>query len=72
MRILGAILVVLGALAIAYGSFSYEKTEQVAKLGPFEATAKSKETVAIPPWVGGVGLGVGVILLIAGGRGGKR
>lgn len=74
MRILGVILILLGGLAIAYGrdGFTYEKTEQIAKIGPLEATAKTKETIPIPPWAGGVGIGVGVILLVLGGRGGKR
>jgi len=72
MRMLGVILIILGALAIAYKGFTYEKTEQIAKVGPFEATAKKQETVPIPAWVGAVGIGVGALLLVAGGRGGKR
>ena len=72
MRILGVILIILGALALAYKGITYERTEQIAKVGPIDLNAKKEETIPIPPWLGAVGIGVGAILLVAGGRGGKR
>lgn len=72
MRLLGVILIILGALAIAYKGITYEKTEQIAKVGPLDLNAKKQETLEIPPWVGAIGIGVGALLLVAGGRGSKR
>jgi len=65
MRILGVILIVLGAVALAYKGFTYEKEEKIVDLGPIQATAKHQETIPIPPWAAGAGLAVGIVLVIA-------
>ena len=63
-RLVAIGLIVLGALALAYGSFSYTKQTQEAKLGPFELTVKDKQTVNIPGWVGGGAIALGLVLLV--------
>ena len=68
MRITGIILIVLGVIALAYGGISYTKEEKVLDIGPFEATAKTRETIPLPPLLGGLALAGGVVLLIAGSR----
>jgi len=45
-------LIVAGALGLAYGSFSYTKETHDTKLGPIEFSVKDKETVNIPIWAG--------------------
>lgn len=67
MRVLGILLIVLSALALAYQGVTYTKQEKVIDLGPIKATAEHQETIPIPPWVGGVGLAAGVVMLVAGG-----
>ena len=43
MKIVGIVLIVLGALALAYGGISYTKKEKVVDIGPIEATAEHRE-----------------------------
>jgi TRAP-type C4-dicarboxylate transport system permease small subunit len=71
VRILGVILIVAGALALAYGGFSYTKETHQAKLGPFELSVKEKQDVNIPEWAGVAAIVVGGVLLAMGGRGSK-
>lgn len=68
MRITGIILIVLGVIALAYGGISYTKEETVVDIGPFEATAKTRETIPLPPLLGGLALAGGIVLMIAGSR----
>jgi hypothetical protein len=68
MRITGIILIVLGVIALAYGGISYTKEEKVLDIGPFEATAKTRETIPLPPLLGGLALAGGIVLMIAGSR----
>ena len=68
MRITGIILIVLGVIALAYGGISYTKEEKVVDIGPFEATAKTRETIPLPPLLGGLALAGGIVLMIAGSR----
>jgi len=69
LRIGAFVLVVLGALGLAYGKFTYTKETHQTKVGPLEFTVKDKESVTIPPWLGvGVIVLGGVILLVSGRR----
>lgn len=64
LRIAGLILVIAGALGLAYGSFSYTKETHEAKLGPIELSIKDKETVNVPVWAGAGAIVIGVVLLV--------
>ncbi len=68
MRILGIVLIVLGVLGLAYGGITYTRRRDTVRVGPVSATVRQKETVPIPPVLGGVALVVGIGLLVAGGR----
>ena len=63
-KLAALILIVVGVLGLAYGSFSYTKETHEAKLGPIELTVKDKETVSIPTWVGAGAIVAGVLLLV--------
>ena len=63
MRIMGAILVVLGILALIYGGFSYVKDRHQADLGSLHVSVDEKRHVNVPPLVG-AGLVVGGLALI--------
>lgn len=63
MRILGIALIVLGAVALIYGGFSYTKRDKVIDVGPIEATVESKERVPFSPLAGGLAVVAGVALL---------
>lgn len=68
MKLVAITLIVLGALGLAYGGFSYTKDTTVVKLGPIELTAKEKETVNVPMWVGIGAIALGGVLLLLGGK----
>ena len=65
-NLVGLVLIVLGALALIYGGFSYTKENTAAKLGPLEIKVQEKETVNIPLWAGVGAIVVGGVLLVAG------
>ena len=68
---LGVLLVVLGALALAYQGFGYTRQEKVLDVGPLHATAERHERVSIPPLLGGLALVGGVVLLVVGAKRGS-
>lgn len=67
-RIAGIVLLVAGALGLAYGSFTYTKDTHETQIGPVELSVKDKRTVNIPVWLGVASLLVGGGLLVFGGR----
>ena len=67
-KIIGIILIVAGALGLAYGGFSYTKETTGVKLGPIELKVQEKETVNVPMIVSAGAIAIGVFLLIAVGR----
>ncbi|MBA4152122.1 MAG: hypothetical protein C0509_06135 [Acinetobacter sp.] len=68
VRLFAFLLVLAGALALAYGGFSYTKDTTAVKMGPMELTVKEKETINVPVWAGFGLVVVGGILLLVGGR----
>ena len=67
-KIIGIILIALGALALVYGGFSYTKDTTAVKLGPIELSVKEKETVNVPMWLGIGAIVAGALVLVMGGR----
>jgi hypothetical protein len=68
MRILGIVLIVLGALGLLYGGFSYTRHRDTVQVGPMSATITQRESVPIPPILGGIAVVAGIALLVVGGR----
>jgi hypothetical protein len=62
VKVFGIVLILAGVLGLAYGSFSYTKDTQQAKLGPIELSVKNKETVNIPVWAGVGAIVAGALL----------
>jgi drug/metabolite transporter (DMT)-like permease len=67
-KIIAIVLIVAGALGLAYGKFSYTKESHDAKVGPIELSVKDKETVNIPQWAGIGAIVIGAGLLLVGGK----
>ena len=63
--LVGIILIILGVVGLAAGGFSFTHKEKIVDLGPIEATADKKESVAIPPVLGTIALVAGVALVAA-------
>ena len=71
LRIVAIALIVLGVIALAYQGITYTTREKVLEVGPITATKESKETIPLPPIVGGLALVGGVVLLFASARGSR-
>lgn len=65
-KLVGLILVVGGALALAFGGFSYTRDSSALKIGPVELSVKQKETVNVPLWAGVAAVVAGGLLLAFG------
>ena len=63
--LVGLLLIVAGALALAYQGITYTTHKKVLDIGPIEATAERHKTIPLPPVVGAVALVGGIILGIA-------
>lgn len=66
VRILAVILIVIGVIALAWGGISYTREREVLDLGAIEASTKTRETIPLPPILGIVSIGAGVVLLLVG------
>ena len=68
VKMVALVLLVVGILGLAYGSFSYTKETHQAKLGPIELSVKEKETVNVPVWAGVGAIVIGGALLLFGSK----
>ena len=68
IKIVGIVLIVVGAAALVYGGFSYTKETHKAEIGPLKIQVQEKEQVNVPQWAGIGAIVVGVVLLVAGPR----
>ena len=68
MTLAGIVLIIAGAIALAYQGITYTTQEKVLKIGPIEATRTTEKTFPLPPLLGGVVVAVGIVLVIAGNR----
>ena len=67
-KIIAILLLVAGAASLAFGGFSYTKDKTVVKLGSLEVSAKEKEQVNIPMWLGVGAIAIGGLLLVVGSK----
>jgi hypothetical protein len=68
IKLVGVVMIVLGALGLIYGGFSYTKDTTALKVGPLEMTVQEKKTVNVPLWAGIGAIVVGGVLLVMGGK----
>lgn len=64
IKIIGIILIVAGAAALAYGGFSYTKETHKADIGPIHVSVAEKDSVNVPQWAGIGAIVLGVVLLV--------
>lgn len=62
-RTFGLILIAIGIIMFVWTGFSYTKKEKVLDAGPIEISADKEKTVNWPPYVGGIVLVAGVIIM---------
>ncbi|HUG18052.1 MAG TPA: hypothetical protein VMM56_03700 [Planctomycetaceae bacterium] len=68
LAIVGAILIVAGAVALFYRGIPYTSRDVVLDVGPLTATAESEKTWPVPPILGGLAIAGGVALVVVGTR----
>lgn len=67
IKLVAIVLIVAGALGLAYGGFNYTKDTQAVKLGPIELSVKEQKSVDVPMWLSlGAIVGGAALLLFAG------
>ena len=54
LMIVGIVLIVIRAIALAYGGFSFTTSEKVAEVGPLKIEKDKTRSVALPPVPGGL------------------
>lgn len=65
-KLIAVLLLVGGALALAYGGFSYTKDSTALQLGSIEVSVEETKRVNVPLWAGVAAMLVGGVLLVAG------
>ena len=64
MKLVGIILIVLGVLALVYQGIQYTTREKILDIGSIKVSANTKKTIPLPPFVGGVALAAGIVLVV--------
>jgi hypothetical protein len=65
---IGILLIVLGALVLAYQGINYTREKKVLDVGSVHLTTETHERIPLPPILGGLSLAGGVVLLVMGAR----
>ncbi|RZA03448.1 MAG: hypothetical protein EOP47_02815 [Sphingobacteriaceae bacterium] len=63
-RTVGIILIILGAVMLIWTGFTYTKKEKIVDAGPLEISADKQESVNWPPYLGGVLLIGGIVIVM--------
>jgi len=66
VKVAGMLLIGLGLLGLAWGTFTYTTKEKVLDIGPIHATRDETHRVPLSPIAGAVAIVGGVALLFAG------
>jgi hypothetical protein len=69
MSLAGILLIVLGALVLAYQGINYTRQKKVLDVGSVHLTQETNERIPLPPVLGGPALVGGVVLLVVGASG---
>ena len=64
MKLAGIVLIVLGALALAYHGIRYTTREKLLDIGSLKVTASERKTIPVPPIVAGIALAAGIALVV--------
>jgi len=68
LAIIGVVLIVLGIVALAYQGITYTTKEKVVDLGPLKVEAQKEKTIPLPPVLGVLAVGAGIVLVVVGAR----
>lgn len=68
LKVFGAVLMVLGLIALVTGGFSFTRKEKVVDIGPIDVTREKTTSKAIPVAASVAALVAGGVMLFAGAR----
>lgn len=68
ITLVGAVLIILGVLALAYQGITYTTREKVLDIGPLKASVDKQKSIPLPPIIGALALAGGVVLVFIGAR----
>ncbi len=67
-KLAALILIIVGVLGLAYGSFTYTQDTHTTQVGPIKLSIKDEKTVNVPVWAGAGLIVAGVVLLVVRGK----
>ncbi|MGK2912930.1 MAG: LPXTG cell wall anchor domain-containing protein [Porticoccaceae bacterium] len=65
LKIVAIALIVVGALGLGYGGFSYTQETHQADMGPLHLSIDEKQQVNVPVWAGVGAIVIGGLLLVS-------
>ena len=66
LRTVGLVLLALGLVGLAVGTFQYTRQKKVLDAGPIHIERKATETVTVPPLAAGGVAALGLVLTVVG------
>ncbi len=66
--LVGVVCIVFGLVALAYQGITYTTREKIVDVGPVQVTAEREHAIWLPPLLGIVAVGAGVVLVVVGSR----
>jgi uncharacterized membrane protein len=63
-KTIGIVLIIIGVAMLIWTGFTYTKKEKIVDAGPIEISADRQKTVNWPPYLGGILL-IGGIVIVA-------
>ena len=63
-RTIGMLMIVIGAAMLIWTGFTYTKKEKIIDAGPIQVSADKQESVNWPPYLGGILIVGGIVVLV--------
>ncbi|MEN0053668.1 MAG: hypothetical protein AAGC65_08360 [Mucilaginibacter sp.] len=63
-KTIGIVLIIIGAIMLAWTGFTYTKKEKIIDAGPIQVSADRQKTISWPPYLGGILLVGGIVIVI--------
>ena len=63
-KLIGIILIVVGAVMLIWTGFTYTKKEKIIDAGPIQVSADREKTVNWPPYLGGLLVIGGIVIVV--------
>ena len=60
----GSLLILISIVIFAYQGINYTTTEEAIDIGPLKVITEKEHTLPLPPYVGGICLVGGILLLL--------